>query len=147
MSRGELDDTYVAALQHDLADIPEGATLVGVVRRATPWFHGAVDENIAPLGPPDELLEEIEDRRETLQDEGLPETEAHNRAFDDVSVERRYREHLETAEAARALDSLTSRLESGEDLVLVCYENTAEKRCHRTILRAMLKERLSGDSG
>ncbi|MFB6267875.1 MAG: DUF488 family protein, partial [Halodesulfurarchaeum sp.] len=147
MSRGELDDTYVAALQHDMADIPQEATLVGVVRRATPWFHGAVDENIAPLGPPPDLLEEVEDRRETLLEEGLADAAAHNQAFEDVSVERRYREHLETADAARALDSLASRLESGEDLVLVCYENTAEKRCHRTILGDVLEERLSGDGG
>ena len=35
---GTLTDTYVAALQHDLADVPADATPVGVVRKPTPWF-------------------------------------------------------------------------------------------------------------
>jgi hypothetical protein len=45
---GTLDETYVAALQHDLVE-PGDATLVGVVRHPTGWFRAATDEN-QPVG-------------------------------------------------------------------------------------------------
>lgn len=46
-----LEDTYVAALQHDLVDVSMEATLVGVVRRPTGWFRTTIDENYPVLGP------------------------------------------------------------------------------------------------
>ncbi|WP_276254183.1 DUF488 family protein [Halomontanus rarus] len=139
MARGTLEDTYVAALQHDLADVPPEATLVGVVRRPTAWFQAAVDENVPALGPPDDLLEETKRAEEDLKLSGFCEEEAHNASWEQVGFESRYREYLETAEEARvALADLEERLEVGESLVLVCFENTAKKRCHRTILRELL---------
>jgi uncharacterized protein YeaO (DUF488 family) len=142
MSQGTLRDTYLAALQHDLIDIPEGATLVGVVRSPTRWFSPAVDENQRALGPPQSLLEQFKRQREDLEAEGLDDADAHNTAWDDVDFEPRYREHLETnPDAQSALEKLRKRLQAGEDLVLVCYENTEKKRCHRTILRDVLGEK------
>ncbi|WIV68714.1 hypothetical protein [Natrialbaceae archaeon AArc-T1-2] len=35
-------------------------------------------------------------------------------------------------------------LVDGESLALVCDENTEKKRCHRTILRDVLEDRLAG---
>jgi len=129
MSRGTLRDTYLAALQHDLIDIPEGATLVGVVRSPTRWFSPAVDENQRALGPPHSLLEQFKRQSEYLETEGLDDAGAHNTAWEDVDFEPRYREHLETnPDAQAALENLRKRLQAGEDLVLVCYENT-EKVC------------------
>lgn len=141
MSRGTLRDTYLAALQHDLIDIPEGATLVGVVRSPTRWFSPAVDENQRALGPPQSLLEQFKQQSEDLETEGLDDADAHNTAWEDVDLEPRYREYLETnPDAQAALENLRKRLQAGEDLVLVCYENTEKKRCHRTILRDVLEE-------
>jgi len=94
MSQGALRDTYLAALQHDLIDIPEGATLVGVVRSPTRWFSPAVDENQRALGPPQSLLDEFKQRSEGLEAEGLDDADAHNAAWEDVDFEPRYREHL-----------------------------------------------------
>ncbi|ARS88505.1 DUF488 domain-containing protein [Natrarchaeobaculum aegyptiacum] len=139
--RGQLADTYVAALQHDLVDLPPETTLVGVVRSPTPWFHATVDENLPALGPPANLLESTKAAEEDLKVQGLCAEGAHNAAWDRVDFGERYREHLETDEEARtALESLATRLESGESLALVCFENTETKRCHRTILRERLEQ-------
>lgn len=142
---GRLDDTYVAALQHDIAAIPEDATRVGVVRRPTPWFHGPVEENLPALAPPAGLLDEVKRRHEQLERTGLSDAEAHNRALKRSDYEERYLAHLETPAARSALDDLTERIEGGEDIVLVCYENTDEKRCHRTLLRERLEDRLADE--
>lgn len=142
--KGRLFDTYVAALQHDIAEVPSEATLVGVVRRPTPWFYAAVDENIPDLGPPPNLLDAVKTRHEALEESGLPDAEAHNRALEEVDYRERYLEHLE-GPAEADFESLLSRLKAGEDIALVCYENTDEKRCHRTMLRAAIEDRL--DSG
>ncbi|WP_254769361.1 DUF488 family protein [Salinilacihabitans rarus] len=140
MTRGTLADTYVAALRHDLAAVDPEATLVGVVRKPTSWFHAAVDENVPELGPPEDLLAAVERAETDLKMRGFCEEEAHNAAWDRVGFERAYREHLaEDPAATAALAALDERLESGESLVLVCYENTEKKRCHRTILRDVLE--------
>ena len=138
---GTVTDTYVAALQHGFAEVPEDATRVGVVRRPTRWFWGQVAENVSALAPPAELLDAVKARAAELEDDGLGAAEAHNAAMDAVGYEERYLEHLETAPAARtALAELRARLEAGEDLALVCYENTDEKRCHRTLLVERLRD-------
>ncbi|MDF9745890.1 DUF488 family protein [Natrinema salsiterrestre] len=141
MARGTLADTYVAAIQHDLADLPADATRVGVVRQPTSWFHAAVDENSPELGPPADLLESMRDAAEDMKMQGLCEEGAHNAAWEQVGFGETYREHLEESdEAQAALAALKDRLASGESLALVCYENTEKKRCHRTILRERLED-------
>lgn len=37
--RGRFFDTYVAARQHDLVELTNGTTVVGVVRQPTRWLH------------------------------------------------------------------------------------------------------------
>lgn len=138
-----LDDTYVAALQHDLVDLSPEATLVGVVRRPTGWFQATVDENHPALGPPEELLEAFKQRHEELREQGLVDKDAHDAAWEEVGFADRYRAHLsEDSEAQRAVAELANRLRDGQQLVLVCFENTDQKRCHRTLLEAHLAEQL-----
>lgn len=136
---GRLFDTYVAALQHDLVDVPDGTRRVGVVRKPTPWFHGPIDENRPALGPPADLLDEFQDRTEAFEVRGMCDEGAHNAAWEELDFQRRYREYLETAKGRRAVDDLLELLEAGTDVALVCYENTDRKRCHRTILRDVLQ--------
>ncbi|MDG5759709.1 DUF488 family protein [Natronococcus sp. A-GB1] len=141
MADGTLADTYVAAIQHDLADLPDEATRVGVVRKPAPWFHAAVDENVPELGPPVDLLEAVRGTEEDLKRQGLCDEGAHNAAWDQVDFGERYQEHLEESPEAQAdLEELADRLGDDESLALVCYENTEKKRCHRTILREQLEE-------
>lgn len=116
---------------------------MGVVRSPIRWFSPAVDENQQALGPPQSLLDEFKQRSEDLEAEGLNDADAHNAAWEDVDFEPRYLEHLNTIpDAHAALDNHRERLRASENLVLVCYENTEKKRCHRTILRDELEERL-----
>ncbi|WP_430505390.1 DUF488 domain-containing protein [Haloparvum sp. PAK95] len=134
--RGRVRDTYVAAIQHDKVDLAGDEQLVGVVRRPHSWFHGQVDENRPALAPPEDLLDEFKAHASTLEDEGRSDRAAHNEAWDAVDFDARYRRHLATSPDAReAMDDLRERLAAGDDVVLVCYENTDEKRCHRTLLR------------
>jgi len=39
------------------------------------------------------------------------------------------------------MDDLLDLLAEGTDVALVCFENTDQKRCHRTILREELHRR------
>ncbi len=140
MARGTLTDTYVAAIQHDLADLPADATRIGVVRRPTSWFHAAVDENLPELGPPEPLLESMRGAEEDMKMQGLCEEGAHNAAWEQVGFGEAYRDYLEDdGDARAAIEALSDRLAAGESLALVCYENTEKKRCHRTILREHLE--------
>lgn len=142
-----LHDTYVAALQHDLVALPDGTTLVGVVRKPTHWFAGAVDENHPALGPPAALLDEFQERHEDRKRQGLCDEGAHNAVWEDLDFAGRYRDHLrDDPDAQAAVDALLDRLRDGERLALVCYENTDQKRCHRTILDSHLRERLAAES-
>ncbi|MXV62451.1 DUF488 family protein [Natronorubrum sp. JWXQ-INN-674] len=144
MARGTLADTYVAAIQHELTALPPAATLVGVVRQPAGWFHAAVDENVPELGPPSSLLESFRRTETDLKMRGICEEGAHNAAWDEVEFETAYRDHLESSpDAQAALEALESRLEGGESIALVCYENTDKKRCHRTILREILERESS----
>ncbi|MFB6234497.1 MAG: DUF488 family protein [Halopenitus sp.] len=137
---GQVRDTYVAAIQHDKVDLAGDELLVGVVRRPHSWFHGQVDENRPALAPPEDLLDEFKERASTLEAEGRSDRAAHNEAWDAVDFDARYREYLaESTDAREAMTDLTERLAAGDDVVLVCYENTDEKRCHRTLLREELE--------
>ncbi len=141
MEDAVLDDTYVAALQHDLVDTGD-ALLLGVVRRPTPWLHGAVDDNEPAVAPPEALLDEFQRRKEELVEEGVDDAEAHRQVWSEMSFEDRYLDHLvESEEATPAVERVVEQLESGRSVYLVCYENTEEKPCHRTALREFVSER------
>jgi uncharacterized protein YeaO (DUF488 family) len=141
---GDLRETYCAALQHDLVDLPDDASLIGVVREPTGWFHATVDENRPALGPPADLLDAFRTRHEDLKMQGLCDEGAHNAAWDDLDFAAAYRDHLRTDPAARAaVEDLTDRVESGESVVLVCYEGE-KKRCHRRVLVDVLERSARG---
>lgn len=141
---GRLDETYAAAIQHDLVDLPEGTLKLGVVRKPTSWFHPRVDENEPALGPPEELFEEFRVRYDHLQTEGLSDHDAHNTAWEDVDYDQRYRSYLrESEEARQAIQEVIDRLMEGTDVALVCFENTEQKRCHRTLLKDEIERSLT----
>lgn len=96
----------------------------------------------APRSAPADFLEEFQRREESFKIDGMCEEGAHNAAWEELDFEERYRDHLTSDEAQAAMDDLVSLLQAGEDVALVCYENTDQKRCHRTILREELERRL-----
>ena len=141
--RGTVRETYVAAIQHDLVDLSGDEYLAGVVRKPTPWFHGAIDDNYPVLGPPEDLLEETKTREEDLKRQGICDAEALNIAWEDTDFASRYREYATGSDdVEEVLDDLATRLADGQDVVLVCYEGD-DKRCHRHILVEELESRQS----
>ncbi len=139
---GTVAETYHAAIQHDLVDLEGTERLVGVVRRPTPWFHSAIEENYPELGPPGPLLDETKDRQEEFQIQGLCEEGALEAAWEAVDFARRYREYIADSEAAQAaIEELTEQVRDGEDVVVVCYESD-DKPCHRHLLVDVLRERV-----
>lgn len=137
---GTLEETYHAALQHDLVSLSGDEQLVGVVRRPTGWFLDTVDENHEELGPPPELLDAFAERHEDLKSRGMCDEGAHNAAWEELGFEDRYRTYL-AADANAAVDDLVSRIRSGENIVLVCFEGE-NKRCHRHELESIIEERV-----
>lgn len=144
MARGRVSETYHAALAHGFADVGD-ATRIGVVRRPTASFSGEIDENIPELGPPEELLSELQRRHEDLKMRGMCDEGAHNAAWEEVGFEKRYRAHLESTAADEALSDLVERVKGGEGIALVCYEGKA-KQCHRHLLVKAIEDRLSPDA-
>jgi len=141
---GRVRETYVAALQHDLVEFGEDARLVGVVRRPTGWFRSTVDENRPELGPPEDLLDEVQERHEELKMQGMCDEGAHNAAWEDCSFADRYREYLEASSDAQAtIDELAEAVADGTTIVLVCFEGET-KRCHRHILVKEITDRVDG---
>lgn len=139
---GDLRETYVAAIQHDMVELDEDETLVGVVRRPTGWFRAAVEENVQAVGPPDWLLDETRERHEDLKRRGMCDEGAHNGAWEETNFADHYREYLRSDDDARAaLENLADRVRDGESLVLVCFEGES-KRCHRHLLVDELESRL-----
>ncbi|WP_129115098.1 DUF488 family protein, N3 subclade [Halegenticoccus tardaugens] len=138
-SNDDLRDTYAAAIQHELVDVSDADLVLGVVRRPTRWFSAVVDENEAAVAPPPDLLDEFAERRDDLKMRGMCDEGAHNAAWDETDFERRYRSHLDgSPEATAAIRRIRNELDDGATVALVCYENTAKKRCHRTTLREIV---------
>jgi uncharacterized protein YeaO (DUF488 family) len=135
----EIRDTYHAALQHDHVEPAPEDLVVGVVRHPVYGIENYLDRNVPALAPPEALLgdfETVEERDDLTHDE----------AWDEVNFAERYREYLQHSAVQQVMDDLLGELDPDEgDLWLVCYENTDQKRCHRTILREVLRERAGDD--
>ncbi|WP_168216190.1 DUF488 domain-containing protein [Halorussus halobius] len=134
----QLRDTYHAALQHGHVDPDDSALVVGVVRRPSYGIGTYLDRNVPELATPDDLLDEFKSRLDEVG--GDDDGPTHDEVWNEVDFGERYRDHLRNPEPRRAMDDLLGELES-RDVWLVCYENTDDKRCHRTILKAVLRER------
>lgn len=71
--------------------------------------------------------------------------DAVKRAYDDAHIDYHYRKYVrDSDEAQNALSGIVSRLENGEDVTLVCFEECPQN-CHRTILMDMIEARRSSD--
>lgn len=97
---GSIHDTSVA-LQHDIADVPDHAVKVCVVRRPTPWFYGQIDENVPELGPPEAVLDTCKERATELEEQGMDDADALDQVWVDTGSAERYREHLAQSDEAQ----------------------------------------------
>lgn len=66
-----------------------------------------------------------------------------NVAYDELELDRKYKEYIRSSdEAQEALDAIAERVASGEEIVLVCFEEEGE-RCHRHVLSRMVEARVN----
>lgn len=93
------------------------------------------------LAPSKKLLNEFNERKEKLRRMGIDDVSAHNRAFDDIDYERKFRQEI--LNRPEALLKLRQIKESAKekDIYLICYEKPP-KKCHRFILIEIAKNEL-----
>jgi len=116
-------------------------TYIGVVRSEQSALRATVDELEQRLAPPEELFFHWLRTKKQLVNDGMLKTNAHNEALDRVNYFGRFEDHLNTMDAQAALTSIISRVESGEDIVLVCYCDDG-KQCHRHPVAERIRARL-----
>lgn len=132
-SESELRDSYHAALQHGHDEPDEDDLVLAVVDEQMYGIQKYTDEWWPVLSPPTEALHEFKERADEI---------GHNEAVDELDFSERYRNHVrEDPDVQKAVGEVISELESGRDVWLVCYENTDDKFCHRTVLREEIERR------
>ncbi len=129
-SVGTLHDTYHAALQHGHVDPNDDDLVLGVVREPMYGIEKYIDENWPALAPTADLLAEFKTAADRM---------GHNPAVAAVSFRARYRDSLTGTAQQTKINDILAALEDGQDIWLVCYENTDEKFCHREILREKIE--------
>ena len=126
-------ETYLARLKEMRTKYPEAHFEV-VTRTAR-----------SVLAPDADLLSDFMERKAKLVKEGLSVVEAHNKAWEDVNYERRFRNFiLSSPEAMKRLEELRE-IEKAKDVYLVCYEKPP-KKCHRFILLDIFQEELEKEN-
>lgn len=116
-------------------------TYVGIANSNDNGYNSVVDETETRLAPPDDLFFQWYNTRDSLMSGGMMETNAHNKALEQIDYFERFEHHLNTTQAQEALTQLTERVKAGEDIVLVCYCGGA-KQCHRHPVAERIQARL-----
>lgn len=121
------------------------ATTVAVVRlpRDTD-IEVYCDEWLPALGMPEKHLKRFWAFRDGFSSNSAVANPT-QRAYDEANLDYHYRRHLRSSDDAQAaIDSLVRRLNTGEDITLVCFEEPPEP-CHRHVLREVIEARLSSE--
>lgn len=130
--------------QHSLASFGGGSekTYIAVVRKPNDTgIDDTCDELMTELGMPTDALEEFWAQRSLYRDSATIHN-PHNVAYERNELDRRFRKYCECNDAAqRAVQRVVERVQSGEDIVLVCFED-GDKKCHRYELLDHIKTRL-----
>jgi len=100
------------------------------------------DEWWPELGMPERHLERFWSYRSGFRTNSAVENPT-QRAYDEARLDHYYDRHIRTSDEAQdALRRLVSRLENGEDITLVCFEESPLP-CHRHKLIEIVEARLS----
>jgi len=119
-------------------------TKIAVVSRPSDKMLEVTDECFSELGMPEKYLSRFWKRRSDYQLNSAIDN-PHNRAYEDLSLDTKYIEHIRnSAEAQRALTELVSRIENGECITLVCFEEGHE-HCHRHVLLDIIEKRIENN--
>jgi hypothetical protein len=124
----------------------DDAVWVGVAHSPPGWFDRRVDASYPALGLSPETRASLERRRRDLRMQGLCAEGAHNAAWEELSVDERYRNRL----SGEASDEVREALESLEPLVertsvVLATDRRPGFRCHRTVLASTLSSLIGSD--
>jgi len=126
--------------RHDVTELPalETDTLVNIYTLLSDVQR---DANEFRQDVADVLLDRLHHNQPVSGQYGsVQRTTRRNRSLNDLDYDDRYLTYIEQSDdAQQAIDEVRDRLDRGEE-VLVCYENTDNKRCHRTLLREAVQE-------
>lgn len=126
-------------LQYSSSD----STTVAVVREPRDTgIDELCDEWRPELGIPRDALTDYHKRRSAYDDASyISHQKACERAFSEANIAERYRQYIRSSKPAQqSLNELVGRLNSGERITLVCFEESG-KPCHRHILKSILEQR------
>jgi hypothetical protein len=116
-------------------------THIGVVSSPGKHMVECADEILEELGMPEWALNKFLARRAGYQRNSAVD-DAHEQAYEDAELGPIYRNHLQESEAAeKKIEEIVERILSGEDIVLVFYEEDDQK-CHRHYLKEKIEQQL-----
>lgn len=150
---GSIDETDFPSLaerveseQSSLTDFSgDGATTVAVVRlpRDT-GIDEICDEWRPELGVPAYHLRRYWSYRSGFRTNSAVDNPT-ERAYKEARLDYHYDSHIRASDEAQAtIDELVRRLESGEDITLVCFEQS-DTACHGHRLKEIIEARLWAD--
>jgi len=124
--------------------IETNATTIAVVSRPSEEMLDVTDEWVPELGMPERYLSNFLKRKRQYQANSAIDEPA-NRAYIDLSLDEKYVEYIRNSEEAQvAIADIISRIDSGEAITLVCYEES-HQMCHRHMLLDVITERIQSD--
>ena len=134
----ESDQQQLSAFSDD--DDP--TTIAVVSRPRDTEIDVMCDEWMPALGMPEKHLERFWKYRSGFKTNSAVDNPT-QRAYDEARLDHYYNRHIQTSdEAQKALSELVCRLNNGEDITLVCFEERPEP-CHRHRLKEIVEARLS----
>lgn len=134
----ESDQQQLSAFSED--DSP--TTIAVVSKPRDTEIDEMCDEWWPELGMPERHLERFWSYRAGFRTNSAVDNPT-QRAYDEARLDYHYDRHIRTSdEAQKALSALVSRLSDGEDITLVCFEESTEP-CHRYKLIEIVEARLS----
>lgn len=119
-------------------------TTIAVVSRPNEKMLEVTDEWIPELGMPEKYLSRFLKRKNEYRANSAIDEPA-NRAYTDLSLDEKYVEYVRNSkEAQDAITQIISRVNNGESITLVCYEESHEM-CHRHALIDIIKNRMKSE--
>jgi hypothetical protein len=149
---GSLKESHYSVVREEyesdqrlLSDFSEDAspTTIAVVSKPRDTnIEQYCDEWWPELGMPEKHLKRFWKYRSGFKTNSAVD-EPVSRAYEEARLDYHYRNYVQTSEKAQAaLSRIVRRLNDGEDLTLVCFEEPHEP-CHKYVIMEIVESRLS----
>ena len=155
--KGEVNESYLSEVhkrnkernQTSLNEFAGGSssfdlgTTIAVVKEPQGGIVEVCDEFKQELGMPKEKLQDLRDKRESLDYEDADDVKTHNKAVKELNLEEIYRNYVRKNSVIQdRIDELARRVLDGETITVVCFEKQ-NKWCHRHVLVDEIKTRIA----